>query len=1112
MPTTSPGAPPLPEPGQLVEVRRRPFVVTAVRPSALPASPHPSSHGHGHGHGPGPSESPRRQHLVSLTSVDDDGLGEELEVLWELEPGARVHERAALPDPIRGFDPPQRLDAFLDAVRWGAVASADLRALHAPFRSGITIEDYQLDPVVRALSMPRTSLLIVGLGKTIEAGLVVQELLLRHRARTVLIVCPASIQIQWRDQMRDKFGLEFRIVDSDLLRVLRRRRGLHTNPWAHFPRLITSIDFLKRERPLGLLRELLPPEGQPAFPRRFDLLIVDEAHNTAPAGPTTGSRYALDSQRTHTIRLLAPHFEHKLFLTATPHNGYPESFQALLELLDAQRFHRGIRPDPRQLAAVLVRRMKSEMTHPDGSPRFPARRLTAIEVAWSDEDREAHRALTEYTRLRQAGARDDIERFATEFVLKLLKKRLFSSPAAFASTLARHERSLTEARRQSRARRPDTLRPTAGLLRRIALGVLEDDGEDWADAAPGDGGDGDNESGAESLLDEAFEATGRVFRELAPDEEALLAKMRRYAERASGAPDTKARALLDWLTQHLRKETPSGVAWTDERVILFTEYRATQKWLLQILAQMGFCEEGRVLTLYGGMDSAEREAVKAAFQAAPAVSPVRILIATDAASEGIDLQNHCARLIHYEIPWNPNRMEQRNGRIDRHGQRAGEVLIHHFVSAGWSEERYPGEHGGRAGDLEGDLEFLFRAAQKVDQIREDLGKVGPVIAEQIEDAMSLSGRRTRLDPEQDSRTGRATAEARAVLRIERKLREDLDRLHARLLESRDALHISPATIQSVVETGLALAGQPPLIPTAEPGVFHLPALRGSWARCTEGLAHPHTHEIRPLTFDHGRAEGRDDVVLGHLNHRLVQMCLGLLRAEVWSQGHSELRRVTARCLPPGTLPAPALVAHARLVMFGADSTRLHEELVVAGGLLRDGRFARLGQTELRAALTAAAEGVPLPSPAAAPAPAVRLEDEPAIAIATRLAQDFTRHREPLLQALEARMRERTGALERLLAERAEHEVATLRTILEELDRNIRAQLEEAAPVQLALFSEPEREQLERNRDALRARLDAIPAEIERETAALRARYEDPSARLFPVALTYLVPAAAEEQA
>ena len=258
--------------------------------------------------------------------------------------------------------------------------------VQSPFRSGIDIEDYQLDPVVRAIQMPRVNLLIaddVGLGKTIEAGMVDLELIIRHRARRILVVCPASLQVQWRDQMRDKFGLDFRIVDSELMRDLRRKRGIHVNPWTHFPRLITSIDFLKRERPLRLFKETLPAEGESIYPRRYDILILDEAHNCAPSGR---GKYATDSLRTEAIRLLAPHFEHKLFLTATPHNGYQESFTALLELLDNQRFARGTmhRHASNLQRRVMVRRLKSELPKddfaagpiPQAGARSPGSRLS----------------------------------------------------------------------------------------------------------------------------------------------------------------------------------------------------------------------------------------------------------------------------------------------------------------------------------------------------------------------------------------------------------------------------------------------------------------------------------------------------------------------------------------------------------------------------------------------------------------------------------------------------------------------------------------------------------------------------------------------------------------
>src|SRR5258707_7364069 len=163
----------------------------------------------------------------------------------------------------------------------------------------------------------------------------------------------------------------------------------------------------------------------------------------------------------------------------------------------------------------------------------------------------------------------------------------------------------------------------------------------------------------------------------------------------------------------------------------------------------------------------ERERIKAAFQTDPADAPVRILLATDTASEGLNLQNHCWQLIHYEIPWNPNRMEQRIGRVDRHGQKTSEVHVYHFVGAGFDETK-PGQ---APGDLEGDLEFLLRAALKVEAIREDLGKVGPVIASQVEEAML--GRRRTLDT---ARAERESEPVRKMLKFERKLREQLERL------------------------------------------------------------------------------------------------------------------------------------------------------------------------------------------------------------------------------------------------------------------------------------------------------------------------------------------------
>ena len=383
-----------------------------------------------------------------------------------------------------------------------------------------------------------------------------------------------------------------------------------------------------------------------------------------------------------------------------------------------------------------------------------------------------------------------------------------------------------------------------------------------------------------------------------------------------------------------------------------------QNWLQGVLAAEGLTGGERLLTMYGGMESKDRERIKAAFQTDPKQSPVRILLATDAASEGIDLQNHCSRMIHFEIPWNPNRLEQRNGRIDRHGQKAKTVRIAHFVGKGYNDREQRLVETA-VGDLDADLEFLMRAVRKVEAIREDLGKVGPVIADQVQEAML--GRRTRLD------TKRAESEAepvRKLFKFERDLAKQIKALKDKLHETRRELRLDPENVQKVVEIALELAGQPGLSgvePVAggewrvashsasrtthhPPRFFRLPALSGSWEQCAEGLAHPFTGEARPFVFDHTLAKGREDVVLVHLNHRLVQMSLRLLRAEIWAlEGQKKrLNRVTARVVPDRALQHLAVVAHARLVVIGGDSQRLHEEIITAGGQIREGRFSRFG--------------------------------------------------------------------------------------------------------------------------------------------------------------------------
>jgi len=690
---------------------------------------------------------------------------------------------------------------------------------------------------------------------------------------------------------------------------------------------------------------------------------------------------------------------------------------------------------------------------------------------------------------------------------------MFSCPAAFLTTLEQHEKSLHTARRK-------VAKPSYKTLQ-LELDRMD---EEYAD-------DGDYDEATADALDTAT----RLFAEPTVEEESLLKQMKEWAKRAKGQRDSKVKQLVAWLKEHLK---PGG-KWSKERVIIFTEYRATQNWLQEVLSVEGFTDGDRLLTMYGGMDPEKREDVKASFQTSPDISPVRILLATDAASEGLDFQNFCSRLIHYEIPWNPNRMEQRNGRVDRHGQKADKVQVFHFVGKGY-KDRATQNFNGTVSDMEADLEFLMRVALKIETIREDLGKVGTVIAEQVEEAML--GRRTTLNTE---RAEKEAEPIRKMLRFERDLQKQVQALMEQYRETRKELRLSPENIRQVVSVGLSLANQPGLIPlsldkvdtlspsqtptqvnlvelpktanyaiksdsselhqvaeksktyglstttTDQARVFQLPPLRGSWAACAEGLEHPHTKEIRPITFDESVSRGRDNVVLVHLNHRLPQMCLRLLRAEVWAEkGRSKLQRVTARIVPNSILDAPAVIAHARLVVIGGDNVRLHEEIITAGGSINQAKWGgRLNQTQLEAAQ------------------AGMTSDEPSSKVKDVLLQLYSQFTGRLTESLEARVKERNASIQRTLRVRAEKEAKDIESILTELKKSIEAELKDPAYIQPTLegFDDPEQERFERNKDAMRARVREIPEEIERETAAIRARFANPQARMFPVAVTFLVP-------
>src|SRR5450759_576073 len=322
-----------------------------------------------------------RLHLVHLEYKDDQYPPDE-QLLWELEPHTTLLEPTALPNPTNTDPMPAAdFDAMLRAARWTAASPyldpdgdgpLDRLPISSPFHGAIQTEDFQLVPLLKALGMPRVNLLIaddVGLGKTVEAGLILTELLLRRRIQRVLILTPASLRLQWRDEMWEKFSLRFNLVDRDETATLRRRLGMDANPWRSFSRIIASYHYLRQDDVLDqFMAACQTPPGSPHLP--WDLLIVDECHNLMP------SPFGQDSDLCRMVRLLAPRFEHRLFLSATPHNGHTRSFTGLLEILDPVRFSQTdeLKPAERsRVQQVVVRRLKREINAHSDPPKFCTR-------------------------------------------------------------------------------------------------------------------------------------------------------------------------------------------------------------------------------------------------------------------------------------------------------------------------------------------------------------------------------------------------------------------------------------------------------------------------------------------------------------------------------------------------------------------------------------------------------------------------------------------------------------------------------------------------------------------------------------------------------------------
>lgn len=1010
-----------PEQGQLVQVRSRHYVVLDVDEHAVNG---------------------RVSRKVRLECLDDDALGDELEVVWEREVGATVHDTSRLPCPD-GFDALDRFVAYISALRWSSNSVIAGPPVTAPFYGAIEIEPYQLVPVVRALQMHRVSLLLaddVGLGKTIEAGLVAQELIRRHRVRRIMIVCPASLQRQWQEEMRDKFNLDFRILDRAEAERLRREYGLHVNPWRSHPRLITSMDFIKAERWLELFRRSLQEQERrhPGL-RGWDLLIVDEAHNCAPSGR---QHYVRDSDRTRMLREITDHFENRLFLTATPHNGFTASFTALLEMLDPLRFSRGTELNRAACDFVMIRRLKSQIVTELGAHRFAQREVEALELHLADDERRAHQLLDAYIASR-LGRVEPNRQWATQFALVILKKRLLSSPAAFYRSLQTHISTLAEQER--------------GADEQLAERLKQRAEEDFDD-------DREKVEVEAAALQEAT----RLFAGLTAEERAWLDELIAIADRLRAAADTKAQALLDWIERHLR----TGGSWNNERLLVFTEYLDTLEYLRSLLEERGWSD--RVEVMSGGMSMEDRQRVNERFQNSPDQEPVRILLGTDAASEGLNLQKYCRYLVHYEIPWNPNRMEQRNGRIDRHGQPARRVWCYHFLY-----------------DQEEDRRFLEVIVEKVRTQREDLGAVGDVIAEEVERAM-LGLTREISDTRERTRI------------VDEELPRDLE-LRQRIHEVREAIEqtradwdLTPEQTALVLDEALQLAGGRRMEPI-EAGplagrAWRIQRLPDTWRDLNRHLRNSRGNRLM-VVFDHALVREHDNIVLLHLGHPIMQRAIGLFRSCLWEQlspDRPSLERCTYTIVPRAVTASPALIAFGRLVAVSAEGRVLHEELLTVGGSISERDLLPLDERSVQRLLDAAQEHRPIPRE-----------------VVDRLRALFPLHEQQINARFAELQAEQESSLADALAEKAAEARKQTGELIDqriaEIDARLKQMRSEQAAIQRRLFDPDEREQLENDLRWLERRREQLQSDRATEPEAAARHFALRSVRIFPAGLLYVLP-------
>ncbi|MXW32381.1 MAG: helicase [Rhodothermaceae bacterium] len=1075
------------EPGRIAHVRQRRYLIEKV---VQPPSPGDAT-------------------LVGLSCLDDDAQGDSLSVLWEHELDAEVLQDDGWSNVAeKGFDDPEVFTAYLRTLSWNCVTATDPRLFQSPFRAGIRIDAYQLEPLRKALKLPRVNLFIaddVGLGKTIEAGLIARELLLRRRIDRIVVACPPAMLDQWQDEMETRFGLRFRILDRAYLNRMRRERGFSVNPWTTHSYFLVSHRLLIDEAYASGLRDWLG-EFAPQ-----SLLILDEAHHVAPA---SSSRYAIDSKITRAIRDLSPRFEHRLFLSATPHNGHSNSFSALLEILDPQRFCRGVQVLKSHLNEVLIRRLKSDIREIAGG--FPRRNVVPVVIDGLPLDAPElvlpkllnHYRLTREQRLK---TETKFRQAAGSLVIGGLQKRMLSSIEAFAKTLAVHRMSVEKA--MEKAIPPSEIsKSDQEYLKPLTIGEEFDEELMDPESDPHEGGSL-SEPGFDDRMVQATTASTDASREgkqtALKRELDLIDQMIHVAELARHNADERVRTIIQWIEDHMCPDlsTAAHPQWNERRLLIFTEYEDTRRWLqrhLEGAIRHSDQAHRRIAVFTGNTHRDQREEIKAAFNKEPGDHPLRILIATDAAREGINLQRHCHDLFHFDLPWNPSRLDQRNGRIDRKLQPAAEVFCRYFIFRQRAEDR-----------------VLAVLMNKITRIREELGSASKVLEDRLAEKITREGiRHGDVDQlERDIRDLSADAKQQTIedeledeTRRQADLQSELDTLRKRLEYSRRHIDLTDDKLHQALSVSLKLAGASGIkemvgsddriscysFPAED--LAHYP----DWTATLDTLrARKRRREtfgewrrrapIREITFADPEALGENAVQL-HLEHRVVKRLLGRFTAQ--GLVHHILSKA---CLTVASDAIPRVVLLGRLALYGPGAARLHEEIVPITARwidtdIRQGPLVPYGRS---------AEQITLNSLQRALGEVGwdRIPDQ----VEQHLKDSVKRDIESLLPHLERRAEDLAEKAKRRLSKRAGEEKHSMVKLLESQRKRIAEAVREYDEFLLDILTDGERHQREADHRAWKRRLREITQELDDEPRRIDEIYTVHATRVDPVGLVYLWP-------